>query len=139
MGPHLASSDGSPQFTSHKVRPFGRGPTTPGIGDENDHHELLTSHGYFIHPNKNHPGPRCPKTPTHRAKRRTEATVCLVVTQRTSVNKPPRSMAMVHLPPQPKNSRPARLNHWFPLNKAGDSTLIKPRGVGRETNTSGVT
>ena len=27
---------GSPPFISHEIRPFGRGPTTPGLGDEND-------------------------------------------------------------------------------------------------------
>ena len=29
---------GSPLFTSHKFRPFGRGPITPCLGDEIDHH-----------------------------------------------------------------------------------------------------
>ena len=30
---------GSPQSISHKVRPFGRGPTTRSLGDENDHYD----------------------------------------------------------------------------------------------------
>ena len=34
---------GSPTILSHEVRPFGRGPITPGLGDLNSHH------GYFQH------------------------------------------------------------------------------------------
>ena len=36
----LVSSDRIPPpfFLRHKFRPFGRGPTTPGIGELNDHH-----------------------------------------------------------------------------------------------------
>ena len=32
---------GSPRFISHGVRPFGRGPTTQSLGDNNDHHGVL--------------------------------------------------------------------------------------------------
>ena len=36
---------GSPPFISHGVRPLGRGPTTPGLGDENVHRGY-GNHGY---------------------------------------------------------------------------------------------
>ena len=32
---------GSSPFISHKVRPFGRGPTTRPLGDETDHHGIF--------------------------------------------------------------------------------------------------
>ena len=35
---------GSPPFISHEVRPFGRGPTTLSLGDENDSPWLLTTY-----------------------------------------------------------------------------------------------
>ena len=36
--PRTCKCLGSPPFISHQVRPFGRGPTTRSLGDENDHH-----------------------------------------------------------------------------------------------------
>ena len=37
---------GSPPFTSHDKNPFGRGPASRSLGDNNDHHGLFTT--YFI-------------------------------------------------------------------------------------------
>ena len=48
-------SNDHPLFISHEIRPFGRGPTAPGIGDENDHHgpiKHLQVMGFF--PPSNH-------------------------------------------------------------------------------------
>ena len=41
---------GSPLFKNHRFRPFGRGPTSPGIGDNNDHHscQLVTIRGMIL-------------------------------------------------------------------------------------------
>ena len=41
---------GSPPFISHEVRPFGRGPTTPGIGDLRSPWSLTTDESWHDPP-----------------------------------------------------------------------------------------